>query len=91
MRHNLSLVGLVHYFVSQIKMVPQKPTTCVNCEKSELKIDAVLATMGPSEKNADYIPSILCLSCETLMIITANPGATLGIHHSAGNQVTVRE
>ena len=47
--------------------------------------------MGQSEKNADYVPSVLCLSCETLMIITTNPGATLGIHHSAGNQVTVRE
>ena len=47
--------------------------------------------MGPSEKNADYVPSVLCLSCETLMIVTFNPGLTLGIHHSAGNQVTVRE
>ena len=82
---------MVHYFVSKVKNVNQTPTTCVICGKSELKEDAVLATMGPSEKNADYVPSVLCLSCETLMIVTTNPGATLGIHHSAGNQVTVRE
>ena len=91
MQLNSSLGDLVHYFVAQIKKIPQIPTTCVSCGKSELKKDAVLATMGPSEKNADYVPSILCLACETLMIITANPEATLGIHHSVGNQVTVRE
>ncbi|MBT4326691.1 MAG: hypothetical protein HOD60_07255, partial [Candidatus Nitrosopelagicus sp.] len=49
-----------------------------------------LATTGPSEKYADYVPSTLCLSCETLMIITDNPGAVVGINHSTGNQVTVR-
>jgi len=53
-------------------------------------INVVLATTGPSEKNADYVLSVLCLSCETLMIVTTQPGAVIGIHHSAGNQVTVR-
>jgi hypothetical protein len=62
----------------------------MNCGKMELKENAVLATTGPSEKNADYVPSVLCLSCETLMIISTNPGAVIGIHHSVGNQVTVR-
>ena len=62
----------------------------MNCGKMELKEDAVLATTGPSEKNADYVPSVLCLSCETLMIISTHPGAVIGIHHSVGNQVTVR-
>jgi hypothetical protein len=62
----------------------------VNCGKEELKEDAVLATTGPSQKNADYVPSILCLSCETLMVITAKPGVVIGINHSVGNQVTVR-
>ena len=62
----------------------------MNCGKSDLKDDAILATTGPSEKNADYVPSILCLSCETLMIISTQPGAVIGIHHSVGNQVTVR-
>ncbi len=46
--------------------------------------------MGPSERDADYVPSILCLSCETLMIVTTNPGAVVGVNHSTGNQVTVR-
>ena len=62
----------------------------MNCGMSNLKDDAVLATTGPSEKNADYVPSVLCLSCETLMVITIQPGAVIGIQHSAGNQVTVR-
>ena len=68
----------------------QKPSQCVNCGKSDLKDDAVLATTGPSEKYADYVPSVLCLVCETLMIITSHPGAVVGINHSVGNQVTVR-
>jgi len=36
------------------------------------------------------VPSTLCLSCETLMIITSHPGAVVGVNHSVGNQVTVR-
>jgi len=81
---------LVHYFVDKIKHISQKPSLCVSCGKSDLKDNAVLATTGPSEKYADYVPSTLCLSCETLMIITDNPGAVVGVNHSTGNQVTVR-
>ena len=68
-----------------------KPTTCLNCRGIDLKSDAVLATTGDSEKYADYVPSVLCLSCETLMIITSHPGIVVGINHSVGNQVTVRQ
>ncbi len=81
---------LVHYYVTKIQHISQKPSQCVNCGKPDLKDDAVLATMGPSEKYADYVPSVLCLACETLMIITSHPGAVVGINHSAGNQVSVR-
>jgi len=81
---------LVHYFINKIKNVSNKPSKCIDCGKSELKEDAVLATTGPSEKNADYVPSTLCLYCETLMVITNQPGAIIGIHHSAGNQATIR-
>jgi hypothetical protein len=81
---------MVHYYVNKIKHVSQSPSTCVTCGKPDLKEDAVLATTGPSEKNADYVLSVLCLSCETLMIVTTQPGIVIGIHHSAGNQVTVR-
>ena len=81
---------MVHYFISKITHVPNKPSACMNCGKSDLKEDAVLATTGTSEKNADYVPSVLCLSCETLMVITSNPGAVVGVNHSVGNQVTVR-
>ncbi|MFB5648715.1 MAG: hypothetical protein ACE5RM_04445 [Candidatus Nitrosomaritimum aestuariumsis] len=81
---------MAHYFINKIKRVQGRPSSCIQCGKSDLKDDAVLATTGPSEKNADYTPSVLCLSCETLMVITNNPGAVIGIHHSAGNQATVR-
>jgi len=81
---------LVHYYINKIKHISYKPSSCIRCGKTDLKEDAVLATIGPSEKNADYVSSVLCLDCETLMIITTQPGAVVGIHHSIGNQVTVR-
>ena len=82
---------MTHYYISQVKHIVTKPSTCINCGKSNLKDDAVLATTGSSEKYADYVPSTLCLSCETLMIITSHPGTVVGINHSVGNQVTVRD
>lgn len=82
---------MVHYFVSRVKNVVGIPSFCVNCGKAELKEDAVLATVGSSEKDGDYAPSILCLSCETLMIVSSEQDAVIGIHHSVGNQVTVRD
>ncbi len=81
---------MVHFYINKIKHIPQRPTTCIDCGGLNLKDDAVLATMGPSQRNADYVPSVLCLSCETLMIITLNPGAVIGVNHSAGNQATMR-
>ncbi|MCH9657605.1 hypothetical protein K0U27_02735 [archaeon] len=82
---------MVHYYVHKIRQLSDRPSACVDCGQSDLKFDAVLSTTGPSEKNADYVPSVLCLHCETLMVITSNPGAVIGINHSAGNQVTVRK
>ena len=81
---------MAHFYINKIKHIPQRPTTCIDCGGLDLKDDAVLATMGPSQRNADYVPSVLCLSCETLMIITLNPGAVIGVNHSAGNQATMR-
>jgi len=71
--------------------VPQRPPKCTNCGELNLKDDAVLATLGPSEANADYVPSVLCLSCETLMVITTQLDLVVGIHHSVGNQVSMRQ
>jgi hypothetical protein len=81
---------MAHFYINKIKHIPQRPTTCIDCGGLDLKDDAVLATMGPSQRDADYVPSVLCLSCETLMIITLNPGAVIGVNHSAGNQATMR-
>ena len=62
----------------------------MNCDGADTKDDAVLATIGPSEANADYVPSVLCLSCETLMVVTIHSELVVGIHHSVGNQVSMR-
>ena len=81
---------MVNYIISKITRVSDRPSKCVNCNALNLKDDAVLATIGPSEANADYVPSVLCLSCETLMIITTHSELVVGIHHTVGNQVTMR-
>ena len=81
---------MVNYYINKIKRVSNHPLTCVNCNSQNLKDDAVLATLGPSEANADYVSSVLCLSCETLMIITTQSELVIGIHHTVGNQVTMR-
>jgi len=81
---------MVHFYVNKIKHIPLKKSTCIDCGSSSLKEDAVLVTTGPSQLDADYAPSVLCLTCETLMVITINPGAVIGINHSIGNQLTVR-
>ncbi|EPA05844.1 hypothetical protein [Candidatus Nitrosarchaeum limnium] len=52
--------------------------------------DAVLASTGPTQENTDYTPSILCIDCETLMIITTQPGAGLGLQASVGNELSMR-
>ena len=66
------------------------PAKCMNCNSTDLAIDAVLASTGPTQENTDYRPSVLCLGCETLMIITSEPGAGLGLQASVGNEMTIR-
>jgi len=81
---------MVHYYIKKIKRISDKPSTCVNCNSQNLVEDAVLASTGPTQENTDYTPSILCLACETLMIITREPGAGLGLQASVGNEITMR-
>ncbi len=90
LRIKVSFFIMVHYFINKIKRISNRPSNCVNCNGLDLKPDAVLATIGPSEKNADYVFSVLCLSCETLMIVTTHSELVVGIHHTVGNQVTMR-
>ncbi|MEX2193577.1 MAG: hypothetical protein WD717_09415 [Nitrosarchaeum sp.] len=51
----------------------------------------MLASTGPTQENTDYTPSVLCMACETLMIITTEPGAGLGLQASVGNEVSMRD
>ena len=44
---------MVHFYINKIKHIPQRLTTCIDCGGLELKDDAVLATMGPSQRDAD--------------------------------------
>jgi hypothetical protein len=81
---------MVHYYVKKIKRLSQKPSACVYCNSQNIVDDAVLASTGPTQENTDYTPSVLCLVCETLMIITMEPGAGLGLQASIGNELSMR-
>jgi hypothetical protein len=81
---------MVHYYVKKIKRLSQKPSACVDCNSQNIVDDAVLASTGPTQENTDYTPSVLCLACETLMIITMEPGAGLGLQASIGNELSMR-
>lgn len=82
---------MVHYYIKKIKRLSYKPSTCVDCNSQNIIEDAVLASTGPSQENTNYTPSILCITCETLMIITTEPGAGLGLQASTGNEVSMRK
>lgn len=81
---------MVHYYVKKIKQISHKPVTCMICNSQSIVEDAVLASTGPTQENTDYTPSILCLDCETLMIITIKPSVGLGLQASIGNEVSMR-
>lgn len=81
---------MVHYYIKKIKRVSQKPITCMICNSQNIIEDAVLASTGPTQENTDYTQSVLCLECETLMIITSEPGLGLGLQASIGNEVSMR-
>lgn len=82
--------NMVHYYIKKIKCISHKPTTCMICNSQNIIEDAVLASTGPTQENTDYTPSMLCIECETLMIITTEPGAGLGLQASIGNEVSMR-
>jgi len=69
---------MVHYYIKKIKRLSHKPSACMDCNSQNIIEDA------------DYTPSVLCLACETLMIITTEPGAGLGLQASIGNEVSMR-
>jgi hypothetical protein len=81
---------MVHYYVKKIKRLSHKPSACMECNSQNIILDAVLASTGPTQENTDYTPSVLCLACETLMIIIDEPRAGLGLQASIGNEMSMR-
>ena len=82
---------MTRYYIKKIKRLTHKPVTCINCNSEKILEDAVLASTGPTQENTAYAPSFLCCSCETLMIITSEPGVGLGLQASTGNEILMRK
>lgn len=81
---------MVHYYIKKIKRLSYKPSTCADCNSPNILHDVVIASTGPTQENTDYTPSVLCLTCETLMIITTTPGTGLSLQASIGNEISMR-
>jgi len=81
---------MAHYYVKKIKRLSEMPSRCLICNGTDLAIDAILASTGPTPENTNYRPSALCLTCETLMIITSESDVGLGLQASIGNEITIR-
>jgi hypothetical protein len=81
---------MVHYYIKKVLRISSRPYVCKNCGNENIIEDVVLASIGPTQENTRYTPSILCISCETLMIITSQLGIGLGLQASIGNEVSMR-
>ncbi len=81
---------MTHYYIKKIKRLSHKSSICTECNSQNIIEDAILASIGPTQENTNYTPSVLCLTCETLMIITTQPGAGLGLQASIGNELSMR-
>ena len=61
---------MTDYFVRTINYLPHKPTACMSCGTPNLIKNVVIAMTGTKPQTVSRNDSILCLDCETLMIIT---------------------
>ncbi len=57
------------YFVNNIAYVKEEPESCINCGRNDLVKNHVIAKTGKTSETATSKDSILCLACETLMVV----------------------
>lgn len=87
---NAKIQEMAHYYIKKIKRLSEIPSRCMNCNGINLVIDAIFTSTGPTQENTNYRPSVLCLTCEMLMIITHESDVGLGLQASTGNEMTIR-
>ena len=81
---------MTHYFVTRMEYIPHTPSSCMGCGKEDLVSDAIIAQTGPAQNNVTDKDTVLCLACETLMIITDEEKKFVALRASEGNVVTLR-
>ena len=70
------------YYISKIDTIRQKSKTCVNCGKEHLEKNIIVEKSG--------IETLLCLDCETLMIVTSRSDNKFALKVREGEKITVR-
>jgi hypothetical protein len=78
------------YYVARIEFTSPQPTSCITCGRDDLKSNVVITKAGSNEQNISNKNNILCLACETLMVITDEPQIMLTIMNVEGNKVIIR-
>ena len=81
---------MTDYFVTRMEYIPHTPSSCMGCGRDDLVSDVVIAQTGPTENNISDKNTLLCLACETLMIITDEQKKFVALKATIGNKVTLR-
>ena len=81
---------MTDYFVTRMEYIPHTPSSCMGCGRDDLVSDVVIAKTGLSQNNTSDKKTLLCLACETLMIITDEPKRYVELKTTTGNKVTLR-
>lgn len=81
---------MTDYFVNRVEYIPHIPSSCMGCGRDNLISDAVIAQTGLTSDNLTDKETVLCLACETLMVITDEQKKALGLKATTGNKVTLR-
>ncbi len=84
--------NMVDYFVTTIHYHPHEPNACMECGKNNFVRNVVIAMTGPTPQNVSPKDSILCLDCETLMVITdeQRQALSLGVANPGQDKVTLK-
>lgn len=81
----------MHLYVKTIHYIPHKPKACMECGRdNDLHKNAVNVLIGHDKNSLTSKESVLCQTCETLMIITTEQRATLSIQPLPGDKITLR-
>jgi len=80
-----------HHYIDNIKYIPHIPKSCIYCGDYDLIGDIVQVKVGLTKNNLKFQNSLLCVNCETLMVVGHNTKRYFMINPLFGNKVILRQ